>query len=118
MAAPALLVACLCAAWCRTCEAYRPLFDAVARAHAGHRFVYVDIEDEADRLPAELDVDDFPTLLIAEGDTLRFLGPLTPEAATLQRLLAAAEAGALPPAAPGLSAAAAGALLQAVRALR
>jgi thiol-disulfide isomerase/thioredoxin len=115
MAAPALLVACLCAAWCRTCEAYRPLFDAVAQDHPGHRFVYVDIEDEADRLPAELDVDDFPTLLIAQGETLRFLGPLTPEAATLQRLLVAAESGALPPPAPGLAPAAERTLLRALR---
>lgn len=95
-AAP-LLVACLCAAWCRTCDAYRATFAQVARSHPGARFVWVDIEDHSDALGEMPDIDNFPTLAILQGDDVRFFGPLTPHAATLERLVATA--GTLPAAA-------------------
>jgi hypothetical protein len=87
-----LLVACLCAAWCRTCDAYRDTLaatrDALARAHpaAALRFVWVDIEDEA-ALVGDLDIEDFPTLLVARGAELLFFGPVLPHAQTLDRLV-------------------------------
>jgi thioredoxin 1 len=93
---PRLLVACLCAAWCRLCDSYRATFDAIAARHPAHRFVYVDIEDESDLVHA-VDVENFPTLVIAEGDTLRFLGVITPQPEMLERLVRAAEARNLPP---------------------
>jgi len=34
------LVACLCAAWCRTCDEYRPTFAAAAHAHPDMRFAW------------------------------------------------------------------------------
>lgn len=77
---------CLCAEWCGTCRDYRALFDTLASAHPDVRFVWVDIEDEAD-LAGDLDVETFPTLLIADGQTARFLGPLLPQAGVLTRLL-------------------------------
>ena len=82
---------CLCANWCGTCRDYRPLFDDLARAHPQMRFVWVDIEDDAD-LAGDLDVETFPTLLIADGTTARFLGPLLPQAPVLARLLASLQA--------------------------
>lgn len=85
-------VVCLCADWCGTCREYRPLFDALAREHPGARFVWVDIEDESD-LAGDLDVETFPTLLIADGATARFLGPLLPQAPVLARLLDSLRAG-------------------------
>lgn len=85
-------VVCLCAAWCGTCGIYRPLFDELARAHPDVRFEWVDIEDESD-LAGDLDVETFPTLLIADGQRARFLGPLLPQAAVLQRLLASLRDG-------------------------
>ena len=78
---------CLCAAWCGTCGIYRPLFDELARAHPDVRFEWVDIEDESD-LVGDLDVETFPTLLIADGERALFLGPLLP----LARLLASLQA--------------------------
>jgi len=91
------LVACLCARWCRTCESYRDTFAQAAREHAALRFVWVDIEDEADALaPFDLDVENFPTVLVAQGDELRFLGTLTPHAATLARTIDAARAAVQP----------------------
>lgn len=106
-----LLVACLCARWCRLCNSYQATFDEVATRHPASRFVYIDIEDEADLVHA-IDVEDFPTLLIAQGGTLRFLGVITPQPDTLDRLVRAAEEGNLPPPSHDLPAAELTALLQ------
>ena len=84
-------VVCLCADWCGTCRDYRALFDALAPAYPGVRFVWVDIEDEAD-VAGDLDVETFPTLLIAAGQTARFLGPLLPQAGVLSRLIESLQA--------------------------
>lgn len=80
-------VVCLCAAWCGTCGQYRPMFDELARAHPDVRFEWVDIEDDSD-LAGDLDVETFPTLLIADGHRALFLGPLLPQIPVLARLLA------------------------------
>lgn len=82
---------CLCAVWCGTCGIYRPLFDELARAHPDVRFEWVDIEDESD-VAGDLDVETFPTLLIADGQRALFLGPLLPQAPVLARLLASLQA--------------------------
>jgi hypothetical protein len=87
-----ILVACLCAAWCRVCEGYHEVFAALRAAHPGLRFVWVDIEDDAE-LVDELEVETFPTLLIGVGRELRFIGPVLPQLAPAQRLLA--ESGVL-----------------------
>lgn len=80
-------VVCLCAGWCGTCREYRALFDGLAAAAAPQeRWLWVDIEDDED-LTGDLDVETFPTLLIGEGSAVRFLGPLLPQAAVLERLL-------------------------------
>ncbi len=90
-------VVCLCANWCRVCGEYRPLFDALALVTPGARFLWVDVEDEED-VAGDLDVETFPTLLIADGQQARFLGPLLPQAPVLARLLASLQ-GAAPGAA-------------------
>ncbi|MGA0611138.1 thioredoxin family protein [Caldimonas sp. KR1-144] len=89
------LVACLCAAWCGTCNEYRVVFEAVAKHHPDARFVWVDIEDHADALGEELDIENFPTLLIAHGDAARFFGVVLPHAGTIARTLDAARAADL-----------------------
>ena len=91
---------CLCAAWCGNCGIYRPLFDELARAHPDVRFEWVDIEDESD-IAGDLDVETFPTLLIADGERALFLGPLLPQAPVLARLLASLQAAAPGSAGPG-----------------
>jgi len=85
-----LHVACLCAAWCRTCDAYGATLQAVladfqARGLA-HPPRWIDIEDEAE-LVGDLDIETFPTLLVYDPLQLYFAGPLTPQADTLRRLL-------------------------------
>ena len=82
------IVACLCAAWCDVCRQYRPAFDALAARHPDKRFVWVDVEDEAD-IVGDFDVDDFPTLLIQHADTVVFFGSVLPDAGQVHRLLQA-----------------------------
>jgi hypothetical protein len=92
-----LLVACLCAQWCRVCGEYGAVFDGAARdAAPGERFLWVDIEDD-EQVLGPLDVDNFPTLLIARGAAPLFFGALTPQPGTLARLLQSAREGDLRP---------------------
>jgi hypothetical protein len=98
-----LHVACLCAAWCRTCDAYadtlRTVVSEFAAQGLAHAPRWIDIEDEAE-LVDDLDIETFPTLVIYDEHGLRFAGPLTPQPETLHRLLARlAESDAAPAAA-------------------
>ncbi len=80
------LVVCLCAEWCGVCRDYQSRFEQVQRKHPQAQFLWIDVEDEAD-LIHPLDVDDFPTLLLAVGDEPRFFGPVTPQTERLERLI-------------------------------
>ena len=82
------VVACLCAAWCGTCGTYRATFEALAARHLGQHFIWIDIEDQAD-VVGDLDVDNFPTLLIQRRDTVAFFGTVLPDAALAERLIQA-----------------------------
>jgi len=94
-----LWLACLCAAWCRTCDGYAPVLREVASAFEAAlpalRVRWIDIEDEAD-LVGDLDVETFPTIAVLDERGVRFFGPLTPQPETLRRVLGAtlAEAAA------------------------
>ena len=91
-----LLVACLCANWCGTCRDYSATFDAAAAAlGADGHCVWIDIEDDAE-LVDNVDVENFPTLLIARDGRLLFFGTITPQPAMLARLVSSALADALP----------------------
>jgi hypothetical protein len=119
MSDAAIHVACLCAAWCRLCDDYRVVLQAVAAEMAGAEqalvWHWIDIEDEAELL-GDVDVETFPTLVVASRDGVRFAGPLTPHADTLRRLLRATvvevPAGATWPAADGEFAAFMGRLMR------
>lgn len=88
---PELLIACLCADWCTTCQAYAATFARVARAHPQARFVWIDIEQHSDTLgDAALDIENFPTLLLLRGHQPLFYGTVLPHAGTLDRLVGAA----------------------------
>lgn len=82
------IVACLCAQWCGTCGAYRAAFESLAVRHPGVHFVWIDIEDQAD-VVGDLDVDNFPTLLIQRDDIVAFFGTMLPDPALADRLLQA-----------------------------
>ena len=81
-------VACLCAGWCGTCSTYRHSFEAIAARHPQLRFVWIDIEDQAD-IVGDLDIENFPTLLIQHEDVVAFFGTVLPDPALAERLIAA-----------------------------
>lgn len=84
-----VLVVCLCAEWCGVCREYGERFAQVQAKFPQARFLWIDVEDEADLLHPLDDVTDFPTLLLAVGDEPRFFGPVTPQPETLERLIRA-----------------------------
>ncbi|MES2015006.1 MAG: thioredoxin family protein [Pseudomonadota bacterium] len=88
LAGPDWIVACLCAAWCGTCASYRAVFEDMAARHPDKHFVWIDIEDQAD-VVGDLDVDNFPTLLIQRHDVVAFFGTVLPDGALAERLLQA-----------------------------
>ena len=81
-----LLVACLCAQWCGTCKDYAPLFASLQREFPAAVFRWIDIEDQAE-LVDPIEVENFPTILIASGDQARFFGPVMPHLETIRRLI-------------------------------
>ena len=83
-----ILVVCLCAEWCGVCRDFRSRFEQVQARFPQAQFLWIDVEDEADLLHP-LDVEDFPTLLLAVGDAPRFFGPVTPQLEMLERLIRA-----------------------------
>ena len=81
-------VVCLCADWCGVCRDYRAIFEWVATQHSQLRFAWLDVEDQAS-LVGDLEIETFPTLLVANDHGACFMGALTPHAHTLSRLLEA-----------------------------
>lgn len=82
------IVACLCAAWCDVCKSYRAGFDDFANQHTDKRFLWIDIEDQAD-IVGDLDIENFPTLLLQRGDKVAFFGVVQPDIGVARRLLSA-----------------------------
>lgn len=80
------LVACLCARWCGVCKQYQQSFEELAARFPRMRFVWLDVEDRED-VAGDLDVQTFPSILVAEGGTARFLGPVLPQIQVLARML-------------------------------
>lgn len=79
-------VVCLCAEWCGVCRDYRSAFKRLADMSIDTAWHWLDVEDHAD-IAGDFDVETFPSLLVAHGDQVCFLGALTPHAAVLERLL-------------------------------
>ncbi|ADG14136.1 thioredoxin 1 [Paraburkholderia atlantica] len=81
-----LFVACLCAEWCGTCREYRDAFNQLAERHPEVCFAWIDIETHADRFD-DLDVENFPTVLIEDSVTTRFFGTVLPQVSIVERML-------------------------------
>jgi thioredoxin reductase (NADPH) len=91
MTAPAneerLLVACLCATWCKTCTEFRGTFDKLAKENDGAKFVWLDVEDDS-ALVGDLDIENFPTLAVFRGGKPLFYGVTMPQEGVVARTLA------------------------------
>ena len=82
-----LLVACLCATWCKTCTEFRGTFDKLAASNADARFVWLDVEDDS-ALVGDIEIENFPTLAVFRGDRPLFYGVTMPQAGVVARTLA------------------------------
>ena len=80
-------VICLCADWCGVCREWRDAFTQAAAAHPELRFAWVDVEDEADAM-GDVDIETFPTVLIAREGKPLFFGPVLPSGTQFTRLIA------------------------------
>lgn len=81
-------IACLCADWCGTCRDWQPVLARWAASQPDIHVLWVDIEDEADWLDTlGVDIETFPTLLLAQHERALFLGPVVPQVASVTRLL-------------------------------
>ncbi|MCY7317711.1 MAG: thioredoxin family protein [Ramlibacter sp.] len=80
----------LCAEWCGVCRDWRGAFEAAASRHPQHRFIWVDVEDQAD-LVGDLDIETFPTLLVGTATQVLFFGTIEPSPVLIDRLLAGSD---------------------------
>jgi thioredoxin 1 len=85
-AEPGLLVACLCAAWCKTCTEFRATFDKLAAATPETKFVWLDVENDS-ALVGDIDIENFPTLAVFRGDKPLFYGVTMPQEGVVARTL-------------------------------
>nr|UXE45857.1 hypothetical protein Hi04_10k_c5380_00009 [uncultured bacterium] len=81
-----LIVVSLCAAWCHTCGEFREVFERVAAARGGVHFVWLDIEDDH-AICGDIDVEDFPTLVVLRGDVVVHYGVSLPQEGIVARLI-------------------------------
>lgn len=79
-------VVCLCAEWCGVCREYRDGFRDIAGQFPLARFHWLDIEEHADDL-GDIDVENFPTLLIRRRELIVFYGTILPTPSHLRRML-------------------------------
>jgi thioredoxin reductase (NADPH) len=82
-----LLVACLCATWCKTCTEFRATFDKLAASNHDFKFVWLDVEDDS-ALVGDIDIENFPTLAVFRGDKPLFYGVTMPQEGVVARTLA------------------------------
>jgi thiol-disulfide isomerase/thioredoxin len=81
-----LTVTCLCAEWCGVCREYRPGFFELAKRFPQARFAWLDVEDDAEAA-GDLEIENFPTLLVRNGESQLFHGVMPPQHEHLARLL-------------------------------
>jgi thioredoxin 1 len=81
-----LTVAVLCAAWCTTCKEFEAAVARLAVARPDVRFVWFDVEDDSD-LCGDVDVENFPTLVVFRDAELLHFGPSLPQEQRVLRLV-------------------------------
>lgn len=79
-------VVCLCAAWCGVCRDFVTLYAEMKNGMPAVEFDWIDTEDDAE-LMGDIEVENFPSLLIGIAGEPVFFGPITPHRYTLERLI-------------------------------
>ena len=79
-------VSCVCAEWCDSCAAYQAGFFELAAHFPEAGFRWLDTENDAEAL-GDLEVENFPTILVRRGAETLFCGAQPPSHETLKRLL-------------------------------
>jgi len=79
-------VVCLCAEWCGICRDYRSDFERLEMRFPGVRLLWRDIEEDAESL-GDLDIENFPTILVRRGELVLFYGTMLPQVSHLARLI-------------------------------
>ena len=85
------IVVGFCAAWCNTCGDFRTTFDRLAAERPATRFVWLDIEDDAETV-GDVDVENFPTIAVYAGSRLLHFGVTLPHGGVVGRLIDALDA--------------------------
>jgi thioredoxin reductase (NADPH) len=85
--ADGLLVACLCAAWCKTCTEFRTTFDKLSDSIPHSKFVWLDVEADS-ALVGDIEIENFPTLAVFRGGKPLFYGVTMPQEGVVARTLA------------------------------
>jgi len=80
------LVICLCAEWCGVCRDYKPAFLTLTTQFPDTRFCWFDIEERADDL-GELDIENFPMIIIRRHRWVLFYGAIQPRLSHLKKLI-------------------------------
>jgi thiol-disulfide isomerase/thioredoxin len=84
---PSILVACICASWCSSCQGLREEFARIEEHLPSPLLIWLDIDDDEALLPEGLEISHFPTLLVAETNgCVIFYGPAKPRLSTLVSL--------------------------------
>lgn len=86
-AAP-MTVVVLCAAWCDTCREFRAAFERLAAEWPAARFVWLDIEDDAE-VVGDIEVESFPTLVVYRDGRPVHFGVSLPHHGVVHRLISA-----------------------------
>jgi thioredoxin reductase (NADPH) len=85
--ADGLLVACLCAAWCKTCTEFRGTFDKLSESNPRAKFIWLDVEADSE-LVGDIEIENFPTLAVFRGGKPLFYGVTMPQEGVVARTLA------------------------------
>lgn len=80
----------MCAEWCGVCREWRDVFTQAAATYPQLRFAWIDVEDEADAM-GDVDIETFPTLLIARESKPLFYGPVLPSGTQFTRLISSVQ---------------------------
>lgn len=79
-------VICLCAAWCGVCQDFVAQYRSTQGWDPDVVYEWLDIEDDVERL-GDVEVENFPCILVGVQGEPVFFGAITPNRASLDRLI-------------------------------